>query len=113
MSIFSLIFICLSVIFYFIKIIINIFIGVWIVLYSYDNFCKLNDRYYFMFFIIYRVRININGKKIYKKDIFDYKYWEWDRCYIFFFDFYYCLFDEKLWGVDWYNSVIFDVLSYK
>lgn len=113
MSIFSLIFICLSVIFYFIKIIINIFIGVWIVMYSYDNFCKLNDRYYFMFFIIYRVRINIYGEKIYKKDIFDYKYWEWDRCYIFFFDFYYCLFDEKLWVVDWYISVIFDVLSYK
>lgn len=31
----------------------------------------------------------------------------------FSLDFYHCLLDEKLWGVDWYNSAIFDASSYK
>lgn len=113
MSTLSLTSICSSVTFHLTKIIINIFIGVWIALHSHDNFCKSNDRYHFMSFITHRVRININGKKIYKKDTFDYKHWEWDRCHIFSLDFYHCLLDEKLWGVDWYNSAIFDASSYK
>lgn len=66
-----------------------------------------------MSLITHRVRINIYGEKIYKKDTFDYKHWEWDRCHIFSLDFYHCLLDEKLWGVDWYNSAIFDASSYK
>lgn len=113
MSTLSLTSICSSVTFHLTKIIINIFIGVWFALHSHDNFCKSNDRYHFMSFITHRVRININGKKIYKKDTFDYKHWEWDRCHIFSLDFYHCLLDEKLWGVDWFNSAIFDASSYK
>lgn len=113
MSTISLTSICSSVTFHLTKIIINIFIGVWIALHSHDNFCKSNDRYHFMSFITHRVRINIYGEKIYKKDTFDYKHWEWDRCHIFSLDFYHCLLDEKLWGVDWYNSAIFDASSYK
>lgn len=113
MSTLSLTSICSSVTFHLTKIIINIFIGVWIALHSHDNFCKSNDRYHFMSLITHRVRINIYGKKIYKKDTFDYKHWEWDRCHIFSLDFYHCLLDEKLWGVDWYSSAIFDASSYK
>lgn len=113
MSTLSLTSICSSVTFHLTKIIINIFIGVWFALHSHDNFCKSNDRYHFMSFITHRVRINIYGEKIYKKDTFDYKHWEWDRCHIFSLDFYHCLLDEKLWGVDWYNSAIFDASSYK
>lgn len=113
MSTITLTSICSSVTFHLTKIIINIFIGVWIALHSHDNFCKSNDRYHFMSFITHRVRINIYGEKIYKKDTFDYKHWEWDRCHIFSLDFYHCLLDEKLWGVDWYNSAIFDASSYK
>lgn len=113
MSTLSLTSICSSVTFHLTKIIINIFIGVWIALHSHDNFCKSNDRYHFMSFITHRVRINIYGEKIYKKDTFDYKHWEWDRCHIFSLDFYHCLLDEKLWGVDWFNSAIFDASSYK
>lgn len=113
MSTLSLTSICSSVTFHLTKIIINIFIGVWFALHSHDNFCKSNDRYHFMSLITHRVRINIYGTKIYKKDTFDYKHWEWDRCHIFSLDFYHCLLDEKLWGVDWYNSAIFDASSYK
>lgn len=113
MSTISLTSICSSVTFHLTKIIINIFIGVWFALHSHDNFCKSNDRYHFMSLITHRVRINIYGEKIYKKDTFDYKHWEWDRCHIFSLDFYHCLLDEKLWGVDWYNSAIFDASSYK
>lgn len=113
MSTLSLTSICSSVTFHLTKIIINIFIGVWFALHSHDNFCKSNDRYHFMSLITHRVRINIYGEKIYKKDTFDYKHWEWDRCHIFSLDFYHCLLDEKLWGVDWYNSAIFDASSYK
>lgn len=82
-------------------------------MHSHDHFCKSNDRYHFMSLITHRVRINIYGEKIYKKDTFDYKHWEWDRCHIFSLDFYHCLLDEKLWGVDWFNSAIFDASSYK
>lgn len=77
---------------------------------------QMIDIYSFMSLITHRVRINIYRKKIYKKDTFDYKHWERDRCHIFrslSSDFYHCLLDEKLWGVDWYNRGIFDVSSFK